>query len=64
MNFYERRNQKVMNLLTSYSRDEDLNAEAEGHKFLGAAYDSNGKEIHLWELVELSKFHKDHIKEN
>jgi len=62
MNYKERINQTVMNLLSSYSVSEDKEAEVKGYKFLGAMYDSEGKEVHVWELTELNKFIKSKAK--
>lgn len=42
-----------MNLVFSYSSDEDKKLDAAGFTFLGAARDSHGSEVHVFQLVSL-----------
>lgn len=43
-----------MSLVLSYSVQDDKLYEAKGYKFLGAAKDKNGSEVHVWEVVPLT----------
>jgi hypothetical protein len=38
----------AMNLIFSYSVSEDEQLETEGHIFLGAGEDRNGREVHVF----------------
>lgn len=56
--FDERFKDNTYNLVLTYGSDEDILAGKAGCKFLGAARDRNGGEVHVWERVELSEFQK------
>jgi len=51
--FEQRRQQETMNLLFSYTVQEDHTASLHGYKFLGAGYDDKGNEVHVFELKQL-----------
>jgi len=53
MDFNERKNQEVMNLLFSYSVSEDYAAVNLGYKFLGAGFDKEGNEVHVFKLSDI-----------
>lgn len=53
--FDERKSDSTMNLLVSYSMQDDQKAVASGLTFLGAAYDASGYEIHVFKIRDLPK---------
>ena len=61
MDYEQRRNQNVMNMLFSYGPKEDDMAASHGYIFLGAAFDDNGKEVHVFELMSLSEFQNGRV---
>ncbi|ATS94028.1 hypothetical protein P13BB106kb_p044 [Pectobacterium phage DU_PP_V] len=46
-----------MNLLMSYSVGEDEKYSKQGHVFLGAAYDKDKKETHIWLIKDPTSRH-------
>lgn len=52
--FEARRQQETVNILFSYTVQEDHMAALHGYKFLGAGYDDNGNEVHVFELKQLT----------
>lgn len=40
-----------MDIVLSYSRDQDLELDKAGHKFLDVCQDKNGGEVHVFQLI-------------
>jgi hypothetical protein len=41
-----------MNLAFSYTRTDDLEYNRRGYAFLGAGYDSDGVEVHVFDMLK------------
>jgi len=55
MEFEDRCSIQCGNILLSYGVKEDHLADAKGYKFLGAAKDDKGNEVHVFEMQALEK---------
>ena len=55
---FEDRVKNHVNLVFSYSSNDDLAAAGKGFKFLGAGIDSKGGEVHVFERTSVEDFNK------
>lgn len=61
---FEKRIKDNMNLLVTYGSKQDLDERLDSFKFLGAAYDIEGREIHVFQKFDISLENKlDKINE-
>jgi microsomal dipeptidase-like Zn-dependent dipeptidase len=47
------------NIFVCYMLSEDYMCKDLGYKFLGIGKDSDGQEIHLWQIKTVTQFNKD-----